>query len=277
MQLDQTRIPIKERGYLNLLDLALAVVRRHALGLLATSLLGAVPFALLNYWLLSDVLEDTETTNYVDNVFSYLVSLSMLMVWEMPLAAAPTTLFLGQAMFLDKPETSRLLRELWRTLPQILLIQVLLRGVLTALCITWLVLFWMWPYLNEIILLERNPLRGNRHTVTTFRRSSMLHHHYGGDLVTRWFIAVGYGGLWVLGLLLAIIWMRVVTTGGELDLGPQLFEIWLPVALWIVVSYFNVVRFLSYLDLRIRGEGWEIELRMRAEAQRLKGQLVGSA
>jgi hypothetical protein len=30
-----------------------------------------------------------------------------------------------------------------------------------------------------------------------------------------------------------------------------------------------VFRFLNYLDSRIRLEGWEIELRLRAEAERL--------
>ena len=42
-------------------------------------------------------------------------------------------------------------------------------------------------------------------------------------------------------------------------------------ALWLVVAYFSVVRFLSYLDIRIRREGWEVELVMRAENQRLAG------
>jgi hypothetical protein len=45
-----------------------------------------------------------------------------------------------------------------------------------------------------------------------------------------------------------------------------------PLAMWIVAGYFCVVRFLSYLDLRIRREGWEVELRMRAEAARLTRQ-----
>jgi hypothetical protein len=35
----------------------------------------------------------------------------------------------------------------------------------------------------------------------------------------------------------------------------------------------SVVRFLSYLDLRIRHEGWEVELRMRAEGAQLVRQL----
>ena len=47
-----------------------------------------------------------------------------------------------------------------------------------------------------------------------------------------------------------------------------------PLALWIVIGYFAVVRFLGYLDLRIRREGWEVELMMRAEQTRLTRQLT---
>ena len=37
----------------------------------------------------------------------------------------------------------------------------------------------------------------------------------------------------------------------------------------MVASYLTVVRFFSYLDLRIRREGWEVELVMRAERAQL--------
>jgi hypothetical protein len=37
----------------------------------------------------------------------------------------------------------------------------------------------------------------------------------------------------------------------------------------MLVSYVTVFRFLSYLDLRIRLEGWEVELKIRAEANRM--------
>ena len=47
-----------------------------------------------------------------------------------------------------------------------------------------------------------------------------------------------------------------------------------PLALWLVVGYLTVVRFLAYLDLRIRREGWEVELMMRTEAARLTRQLT---
>ena len=40
-------------------------------------------------------------------------------------------------------------------------------------------------------------------------------------------------------------------------------------ALWIIAGYAAVVRFLSYIDIRIRQEGWAVELRVRAEGQLL--------
>jgi len=43
--------------------------------------------------------------------------------------------------------------------------------------------------------------------------------------------------------------------------------------MWTTAGYLAVVRFLAYLDLRIRQEGWEVELRMRAEGTRLMEQL----
>ena len=46
-----------------------------------------------------------------------------------------------------------------------------------------------------------------------------------------------------------------------------------PACLWLVVAFMAVVRFLSYLDLRIRHEGWEVELLMRAESLRLAMQM----
>jgi hypothetical protein len=50
-------------------------------------------------------------------------------------------------------------------------------------------------------------------------------------------------------------------------------QVILPAAMWLVVGFTTVVRFLSYLDLRIRHEGWEVELLMRAEAMRLATQV----
>ena len=46
--------------------------------------------------------------------------------------------------------------------------------------------------------------------------------------------------------------------------------------LWLVLGGFAVVRYLSYLDLRIRREGWEVELLVRAEEARQKRRWMGA-
>ena len=42
-----------------------------------------------------------------------------------------------------------------------------------------------------------------------------------------------------------------------------------PLSIWIGVAIAATIRFLAYLDARIRQEGWEVELMIRAEASRL--------
>ena len=51
--------------------------------------------------------------------------------------------------------------------------------------------------------------------------------------------------------------------------GPVMLHLCFPVTLWLVAGYFAVVRFMCYLDLRIRREGWEVELIMRAASTSL--------
>ena len=48
-----------------------------------------------------------------------------------------------------------------------------------------------------------------------------------------------------------------------------LIQIVVPLALWLAGIYATVFRFLSYLDSRIRLEGWEVELQLKAERARV--------
>ena len=58
------------------------------------------------------------------------------------------------------------------------------------------------------------------------------------------------------------------------DFDRAMYTVGFQLSVWIVATYFAIVRFLSYLDLRIRNEGWEVELLMRAEGARLSRQLT---
>ena len=77
---------------------------------------------------------------------------------------------------------------------------------------------------------------------------------------------------WRSGLWLTLWYLRAHLTN-QVDFADTMFIYLLPLTMWLVAGYLSVVRFLSYLDLRIRHEGWEVELRMRAEGAQLARQM----
>jgi hypothetical protein len=275
LQLDRTRIAIRERTFLDVLDLALHVVWGYWGPLAVASAIGAAPMIVFNHWLLSDVVEWYEEygldPDFWSSAVAYVMLQGILIYLEMPVATAPATLFLGQAMFLEKPSVWQITRDFLRSLPQLLLCQVLLRGLFVFMFITMIIPFAAWPYLNEIILLERNRLfRRSPSGTTTFRRSSNLHSSSTADLFGRWLASLTIGLPLAAALFGSVAAVRAILVGAW---RPDLIlMIDFPIAAWTVVSFFTVVRFLSYLDLRIRNEGWEVELTMRAEAARLARQ-----
>jgi len=272
LQPDSTGIAIRERSLLDLLDLGLRVIRAHAWPLFATSAAGMLPFAFLNALLLQDFASRTDYINEVPA--EYIWWMICLVMWEVPLASAPATLYLGQAMFRQRPEPGRIVRDLVGSLPQLLVFHGILRGLMMPLVITWIIPHTAWPFLNEIILLERNAMMRNKSQgLSTFRRSSALHSGTAGDQFGRFMTCLGAGVALVAGIWLTLWFIRIVMMNDRSFTRP-IYTVLLPIAIWTVVGYFNVVRFLSYLDLRIRREGWEVELRMRAEGERLTRQLA---
>jgi len=266
MQLDDYRIAIRERNYPDLLDLALRVSRAHAGPLFRAFLVGVVPCALFNAWLLSGYVEpdiDLQVPLW------YVVFMLMLVAWQIPLATAPMTLYLGSSLFDQKPGRKELRGRFFAALPQMFIFQVVLRGMLTPPVITLFVFFWGWPYLSEVILLERNPLfKGKLKRITTMRRVSSLHKGSTGDLFARWMGAMLVGLMFIISLWFMLYLLGAVLAN-QLAVEGIFYSVYFPVALWATIGYLTVVRFLSYLDLRIRREGWEVELLMRAESARL--------
>jgi hypothetical protein len=305
MQLDHTRIAIRERGLLDTIDLALHVTREFAGPLAICALLAIVPLAVLNYvlvgWMMPEEF-DGETIG-----FRYFWNMTVLIYLEAPLAATFMVAYLGPAVFLEKRTARQIVRDALRCAPQLALCQLVLRGVAFAwlLYLTvdrleangfvegFLMIMLMLystgirafrPYINEIILLEKNPLWAKAPgAITIGKRSSHLHGPYSGDLFVRW-IGAAACALLLVGLVLAtaIVMQGVLLrdwpaewNGYELVLKFDWFKLQIvyPACLWIVVAFMAVVRFLSYLDLRIRHEGWEVELFMRAEALRLAARM----
>jgi hypothetical protein len=274
LQFDKTRIVVRERAYVDVLDLALRLIRVYAGPLLLAFAAGIVPVALFNWWLLADYAERNFELGFP---LAYMFYMVLVVLFQAPLATAPATLYLGKAVFAERPDAREIAREFRQSLPQLLVCQVLLRP--------W---YLRWCYLNEVILLERNRLRRKKGDgESTLERARILHLGEGGDLIARALAVMVVGGL-----LFASIWLSILALRGMLVQGwsffdfrsmlwalltgqldweflRPMFRLYFPLTIWIVVAYFTVVRFLSYLDLRIRREGWEVELIMRAERARL--------
>ena len=274
MQLDRNRIVIRERGWLDLLDLALCLIRVYAWPLAVSLAVGVVPAMVFNVWLLAGVGDWNADGTVASAPQRYLFLMLLLTLWEIPLATAPATLFLGEAVFLERPSAKQIAKAFFHALPQLIVYQVLRRALFIPLVITWIIPFAARPYLNEVILLERNPMHSRRpDQMTTSRRSRSLHANSGGDLFARWLVSGA------IGFLLAVaFWATMAMLSGlllgEWDDARLPYILYYPLALWIAVGYFTVVRFLGYLDLRIRREGWEVELMMRAEGAKLARQMT---
>lgn len=289
MQLDRTRVAIRERGILDLGDLALQVLRIFSPRLLGAFAMGILPMALINFLLLARLLDEGFPSTFV----RYVWNLTLLIFIEAPLATAAATVFLGDAMFLEPPTLRSVMKTLWQFKWRLFVCQLLLRGVLPAwllagtlsregpmpgdfllplLALYLLIVRGVRPYVNEIVLLERNPLRSrDPRAITIGRRASKLHGPNSGELFGRFLVS----GLLSIALCLSLLMSLWFVQGiffNDWKWGFAMTFVGLPASMWIVAAYMAVVRYLSYLDLRIRREGWAVELMLRAEASRLSKQ-----
>lgn len=250
MRLDQTLVQVRERSFLDVMDLALIVVRTRFWPIASTALLGIAPWAALNYWL-------TQSADESGRGVLYLV----LMAFEAPIATAPITILMGGMMFGARPKAGRILSTMLGSLVPLLLFQGLLRAImLGSFLLAWLIPLRL-PFLNEVIVLERGPWS------RVIKRASELTGDRTGELLGQWIAMLAFGG----GFALAF-WFATNQIAAIFNREPVWEETdWSGVfggrgvlGVWIAIAFFAVVRFLTYIDQRIRLEGWEVELRLRA-------------
>lgn len=287
MQLDRTRIAIRERSATELLDLSLRVLGIYVLPIMAAAGVLILPFAILNEFILRHYVVD-ELSEYT--IPQYLIAMSQLVYIEAPIATSAVTVFLGRIMFSQESDIRSIVREVWSLLPQLFWIQCVLRGVIAAIAIglismsdpelihlLWIVVILIGllrtarPFINEIILLERNPLVSKKpEGITVGRRSSRLHGPSSGDIFAKAMLLVPVLMTAVVSVAFSFWFVQGLLTNVWLW-GHTMTRVFIPLSMWIVAVYAAVLRFLNYLDLRIRREGWEVELRVRAAASEMQG------
>lgn len=254
MAYDRTLVQIRERTFLDLLDLTLVVVRQRPVALGLAALAGAAPFAALNAWLIHDA-------RMAAGLLPFLVAL------EAPWATAPLTVVLGGLMFGRTPGAGPVLQTLVRSFFPMFVFQFLLRALILATSFLYVLYPTRLAFLNEVILLERP------RWWSAFRRTSTLCERRGGELFGQWLASLVFGGLFVLAfwagsgtLLKALVDTDLTWAPRWSDLLGARFHL----ALWVAIEFFGAARFFTYIDQRIRLEGWEVSLRLRSVGRGLE-------
>jgi hypothetical protein len=292
VKLDQTFIAIRERNTLEILDLALQVVRRHFVKLFWLLLIGAAPWLLIDWLLLHQLL----SVSYIgDSSFPFYWLMMVLVVSQAQVGTAMITYYLGQTMFIEEMSVTQIVREsfwknafywwlhgglrlVWPTLGLVVLawfggwVDPSSMSILATLVAgVGVVVRASRPFVTEILLLEKTPVRvkvGNR--IDFSRRSANLHQNASTELLSRFLV-----GCFFYPILCFSIYSAFNLLDDAIALQASfefpLRSIYWTMALWLTVGYAAVARFLSYIDVRIRQEGWAVELRMRAEGMRLAG------
>ena len=296
MKFDETRVTIRERSWLEILDLALRLYAEYWRLLSVTFLLAALPLAVANDLLVVRLMDfQWEEDPYAENV-KFIFITSVLVFIQAPLASVFTTMLLGRIMFLQSPDLGSLVKQVFNLSPRWLISQGLMRGSLlsllffigmsankgdtrmtiftslTMLAVYLALLRSVRPFLIEVILLERPRYwSGRSDSLSLYQRMQKLHLVDMGDLIVR-FIASGIFAMVLSAVIFQILWFVSWVVDGQTAWGPFLTRFCVPTAMWMTAAFFSVVRFLGYLDRRTRNEGWSVSLQLRAESQRLAQQ-----
>ncbi len=295
MAFDQTYIAIRRRSILEIFDLSLHVIRDHLVPLLVLWLTGMIPFLLGNWWVTRWMTEDIFDTQ---RTTLYYFTQSLLVVNQAQVGTLLITSYLGQAMFTRRPTINQALLSAIRINPWIIWIQGFLRLVIPVFVVacflneqrqqeTFVTLYSLFigmvllgsairclrPFAMEILVLEKTPIRKQPGSQIVYvLRSASLHRAARPELTARFIVL----SLFCLPLMVTLLGSLLLVDSAlnlhdRTDSSPVL--LYWPIALWLVAGVMAVIRYLSYVDIRIRQEGWEIELRMRAEARRLEQNL----
>ena len=255
MDLDRIQLAIRPRTIFECLDVAFLFCGRHWLGVLLTSAVGVIPILVLDSWFKVSGSEDSD--GYLFYLFVPL---------QIPWATSMLTLYLGQITFSQKFSPRRAIRDFFRSIIPLILFQVVLKGLCLAVVVLSPVAFVGMYYLNEVLLLERPGL------ARVWKRVNAMSSNAWGRLIS---LVVVDGLVLLAGVPLLATLIRAISSlwedrfqwsPGEFADGVYNPDWQLSIAFWLVIVFLTVFRFITYLDGRIRREGWDVELKLKAQA-----------
>lgn len=291
MKLDHTFIAIRQRSIVEIFDLTLLVIRQHFQPLLILLAIGAAPWIAID-WVLTSWLAVGEFAGDYTGMYYFMTA--VLVISQAQIGTSLMTYYLGQTMFVGQLSIRDTIVGTWRTswyfwwvhggirfVFPLLIIALLTRNsqeeqlfglglfLMPVMLLVALFIRALRPFVSEMLLLERTPIRSKNDKQVNFkRRSNSLHGPASSELFGRFMAA----SLFVACLSFTMFAM-FVKSDSVLNLQANsefpLFTIYWVLALWLASGFAAVARFLSYIDIRIRQEGWAVELKMRAEGQRL--------
>lgn len=271
MNLDAARVVLRPRSQTEIFDLALRFATAPAAKLYAKlGLITLVPawgLCLAARWALG---------------WDWVLVWTLALVLATPLQGV-FTVAISRMMFADEVEVGEVLGQFVRRLPAylgaLLLTRVMI-GVMSLAAFLLVPPFWMWgrcAYVHEACLLEQ---AGPTDAIT--RAARMIVGNVVsvvGLLLLMTLVAAGI--IFVAEMLLTVGLLEFVLQlgrpfGSLFDVGGSAAAL---LGLFVAVPYWTTVRFLSYIDLRTRRDGWDIQLRFmairaRAEAEATLGEDV---
>ena len=286
MQFDQTSIAIRERSSLEVFDLAANVLVRHLQPIMVLLFLNAMPFVVLDYCLIGWM---TDVSFSVELSTAYYVAVIALIVSQAQLGTCLITIFMGRVMFLEEHSIWTVLKQFLKRLPYFLYSQGILRVALFAVPVTmitaprdseeaYLMAFLglpviafvgllvraMRPFVPEVIYLEQTPLRSRSDLPSLSQRSRNLHMLAAASITMQSVLILLFAPLLLFSIHSVFVMadsMFSIRANSDISLQP----FYILISGWLVAGFFAVVRFLMYIDVRIRQEGWSVDLKFRSE------------
>lgn len=266
---DRALILVRERSVLDILDLALEVIRTRPGPIAASALVGIAPCAIVDYWV--STLDPEAPAIWW-----------LLLLIQAPWSTAVLTVVLGDLMFARKRRAREVVKTLARAIGPLLFYQFFLRTLLLATWLFGILIPLQLSFLNTVILLEpRHKERKQRRSFQAIRRSSTLSGDRGADLFALWISQIAFGALFLVCFRIAVgsLWnliLRGTLTTGIPDFDDEAVTMDFlsgpitQIGAWILVAFYGVTQFLTYIDQRIRLEGWAVELSLREVGRALE-------